>query len=145
MARREFEPTAADRRSVELMSGLGIPEAEITYVIINPETGKPISENTLRKHFKAEIAKGGAGLKTQVGQFVVNTILGRTRKVIEIRDGKEVEVEVPLGLTSEQARATLTIFFCKTRMGWKETSVHEHANSDGKPFIFQVNQTDAKL
>jgi hypothetical protein len=30
-------------------------------------------------------------------------------------------------------------------MGWKETVVSEHANADGKPFIFEVSKTDAKL
>ena len=32
----------------------------------------------------------------------------------------------------------LSIFFAKTRMGWKESVVSEHANADGKPFIFEV-------
>jgi len=42
-------------------------------------------------------------------------------------------------------RAMLTIFFAKTCMGWKESVVSEHATADGKPFIFKVSKTDAKL
>ena len=38
----------------------------------------------------------------------------------------------------------LSIFFAKTRMGWKEAVVSE-ATADGKPFIFKVSKTDAKL
>jgi len=30
-------------------------------------------------------------------------------------------------------------------MGWKKAVVSEHANADGKPFIFKVSKTDAKL
>lgn len=151
MARRQFRPTAEQRGVVDGMIALGIPEADIAHLIINPETGKPITEPTLRKHFAAEIATGATKLKAEVGRLVVNTMLGRKAKVRD-KDGKPVidqatglELEVPLGLEDDRARATLIIFFCKTRMGWKETSVHEHANKDGKPFIFQVNPVDAKL
>jgi hypothetical protein len=29
---------------------------------------------------------------------------------------------------------TAAIFYAKTKMGWKETVVNEHANKDDKPF-----------
>jgi hypothetical protein len=48
-------------------------------------------------------------------------------------------------IKNESSRAMLSIFFAKSRMGWKETVVSEHANADGKPFIFEVSKTDAKL
>jgi len=51
MSRRAFKPTAEPRRIVEAMIGYGIPEAEIYLLIKNPETGKPIDLETLRKHF----------------------------------------------------------------------------------------------
>src|ERR1700747_3349943 len=46
---------------------------------------------------------------------------------------------------NESSRAMLSIFFAKTRMGWKETVVSEHANADGKPFIFGVSKNDATV
>jgi hypothetical protein len=48
-------------------------------------------------------------------------------------------------IKNESSRAMLSIFFAKTRMGWKESVVSEHATADGKPFIFKVSKTDAKL
>jgi hypothetical protein len=128
MSRRAFRPTAEQRDNVEAMIGYGIPEVEICNLIKNPETGKPIDSKTLRKHFKAEIAAGATRLKSLVGERIIATILGR--------EG---------GIKDARAQATLAVFFAKTRMGWKETSVHEHANADSKPFIFQVNKIDGKL
>jgi hypothetical protein len=48
-------------------------------------------------------------------------------------------------LKDEKARASLAILFAKSRMGWKETMVNEHTNTDSKAFILQVSKTDAKL
>ena len=53
---RAFKPTAEQRESVELMISYGAPEVEICPLIKNPETGKPIEVETLRKHFASEIA-----------------------------------------------------------------------------------------
>jgi hypothetical protein len=145
MSRRRFVPTQDQRNNVEAMIGFGITQDEICELIRNPETGKPIDGKTLRLHFKTEIATGEAKLKSMVGNLIVNTILGRTRKVIEKHDGQDVEVEIPLGLSDERARATLTIFFAKTRMGWKETVVNEHANAGGQPFIIHISSDDSRL
>jgi hypothetical protein len=30
-------------------------------------------------------------------------------------------------------------------MDWRKTVTQEHANADGKPFVYVVNKTDAKL
>ena len=86
-----------------------------------------------QKHFPREIAVGAAELHARMGSFMVANIFGMTP---------------PAGtqpIKNESSRAMLSIFFAKTRMGWKETVVSEHANADGKPFIFEVSKTDAKL
>ena len=114
------------------MVGLGIPEAEICGLIRNAN-GKPIDEKTLRKHFRGEITTGASKVKFMVGQFMVASILGT---------GDHTNF-VPL--KEEKARASLALLFAKSRMGWKETTVNELANTDGKAFIFQVSKTDAKL
>lgn len=46
------------------MVGFVIPETDIVRLIINVDTGNPISPVTLRKHFKDELARGF--LKTRV-------------------------------------------------------------------------------
>ena len=136
MARRRgrpaFQPSEEQRRVVEAMVGFGIPEAEICGLIRNTN-GKPIDEKTLRKHFQEEIATGASKVKFMVGQFMVASILGT---------GNHPDF-VPL--KDEKARASLALLFAKSRMGWKETTFNEHANTNGKAFILQVSKTDANL
>jgi hypothetical protein len=130
--RPAFQPSEEQRRVVEAMVGFGIPEAEICGLIRNPN-GKPIDEKTLRKHFREEIATGASKVKFMVGQFMVASILGT---------GDHADF-VPL--KDEKARASLALLFAKSRMGWKETTVNEHANTNGKAFIYQVSKTDSNL
>jgi len=121
MPRPTFEPTDRHRGQVEAMVACGIPENEIAVAI-------GISEPTLRKHFKTEIDVGMTKVKLNVGSFIVNSILGR--------DG---------GIKDERSRATLAIFFAKTRMGWKESVLNENVGKDGGPLIIKVLGSDAKL
>jgi hypothetical protein len=44
--------------------------------VINPQTGKPLDEKSLRRHFKREIATGEIELHARVGNFIVANILG---------------------------------------------------------------------
>jgi hypothetical protein len=46
-------------------------------------------------------------------------------------------------IKNESSRAMLSIFFAKTRMGWKEAIQHE--GEDGGPIVIQINGDDAKL
>jgi hypothetical protein len=131
--RKSFVATPEQRNNVKILVGLGVPQAMICQLVVNPQTGKPLDEGTLKKHFPREIAVGAAELHARMGSFMVANIFGMTP---------------PAGtqpIKNESSRAMLSIFFAKTRMGWKETVVSEHANADGKPFIFEVSKTDAKL
>ena len=130
--RPAFQPSEEQRRIVEAMVGFGIPEAEICG-LIRKANGKPIDEKTLRKHFREEITTGASKVKLIVGQFMVASILGT--------------VDHPdfVPLKDEKARTSLAMLFAKSRMGWKETTVNEHANADSKPFIYTVSKTDDKL
>ena len=67
--------------------------------------------DTLSKHFAAELEAGQQEAKLQVGTFILDSILGRG------------------GIRDDRARATLAIFYAKTRMGWKETSIHRHGEA----------------
>jgi hypothetical protein len=131
--RKSFVATPEQRNNVKILVGLGVPQAMICQLVVNPQTGKPLDEGTLKKHFPREIAVGAAELHARMGSFMVANIFGMTP---------------PAGtqpIKNESSRAMLSIFFAKTRMGWKESGVSEHATADGKPFIFKVSKTDAKL
>jgi len=116
MARRgrpAFQPTDEQRKNVEVMAGLGIPEENICLLVRN-RSDTPISRNSLRKHFKKELEVGATKLNARVGHFMVTTILG-TRcpdGVTPIRD--------------ERVRGRLGELFLKARLGWRETVLNQH-------------------
>jgi hypothetical protein len=60
LGRKPFEPTVEQLTTVKVMVGLGITERQICLSIINPQTGKPISEPTLRRAFRRKIDTGQA-------------------------------------------------------------------------------------
>jgi hypothetical protein len=39
-------------------------------LVVNPQTGKPLDEGTLKKHFPREIAVGAAELHARMGSFM---------------------------------------------------------------------------
>jgi hypothetical protein len=111
MSRRAFKPTVEQRGWVEAMIGCGMPEAEIRLLIKHPQTGEPISLETLRKYFAEEIVTGAVKAKALVGDRIVASILGR--------DG---------GLQDDRARVRLTILYAKARMGWTVANRHQPVN-----------------
>jgi len=104
MARPTFEPTPEQRVQVQTLAEYGAPEAHIA-------TKLGIAKNTLSKYFAAELEAGQQEAKLQVGTFILDSILGRG------------------GIRDDRARATLAIFYAKTRMGWKETGIHLHGEA----------------
>jgi hypothetical protein len=105
--RPAFQPTDEQRKNVELMVGLGITEENIC-LFVRDRRDKPISRNSLRKHFKKELETGATKLNAQVGNFMVSTIFGVTppNGVTPIRD--------------ERVRGRLGELFLKARLGWRE-------------------------
>jgi hypothetical protein len=130
--RPPFEPTDEQRRNVEIMVGLGIPQDSIC-VMIRDKKDRPITEATLRKHFKKEIAQGQAKLNAMVGNFMVATILGR---------------QPPPGITpitDPKIRASFAELFARTRMGWQTTVKNEIANAGNRPFVYMAYDADANI
>jgi len=58
--RKSFVATPEQRNNVKILVGLGVPQAMICQLVVNPQTGKPLDEGTLKKHFPREIAVGAA-------------------------------------------------------------------------------------
>src|SRR5277367_1167921 len=89
--RPAFQPTDDQRKNVEVMASLGIPEENIRLVVRN-RSDTPISRTSLRKHFKKELEIGATKLNARVGHFMVATIFG-TRPpdgVTPIRDERSL-------------------------------------------------------
>jgi len=123
--RKTFVPTPEQRRQVKILVGLGIPQEEICLLVINPQTGKPLDQKSLRKHFKREIAIGATELHARVSQFIVASILGMAPPAGTV------------AIDNQHVRGSLAIFFAKTRMRWKETVVNSHKEHVGGPIEYQ--------
>lgn len=101
--RPSHQPTADTRKTVEAMTGFGIPADDIARVI--SVTGK-----TLRKYYRDELDLGTVKANSKVAQNLFKKATGDTREGV-----------------------TAAIFWLKTRAGWRETVVNLHAAPDGGP------------
>jgi hypothetical protein len=137
--RPAFQPTDEQRKNVEVMVGLGITEEKIC-LLVRDRRDKPISRNTLRKHFKKELEIGPTKLNAQVGNFMVSTIFG---------------TKPPNGATpirDERVRGRLGELFLKARLGWREIDLGSEAKRRAELWESQQNalkdagrDLDAKL
>jgi len=49
-------------------------------------------------------------------------------------------------ITDEKSGTALLQLFAKARMGWRETSVHQHEGKDGKAqIVFKLTKADADI
>lgn len=108
MARHKFQPTKEQRELVKALTGFGIPQDQICMLVENSDTGKPISEPTLRSAFRKEIDTGKATADAQVARNLHKLACG-----------------------SGSGAVSAAIWWTKTRMGWKETQKIEHSGPDG--------------
>jgi hypothetical protein len=115
------------------LAGLGIPQEHICLLLINPQTGKPLDEKSLRKHFKREIATGEIELHARIGNFMVTTILGMAPPAGTV------------GIDNQHARASLLSSFVKIRMNWKEPVVNRHKEHADAPIEDQDTNVRQKI
>jgi hypothetical protein len=95
MARKSFRPTPEHRQLVEQLSAYGIPQADICAMIINPESGRKIDEQTLANNFRHELDTGTTKANARVaGALYTNA--------------------------TKHNNVTAQIFWLKTRARWKE-------------------------
>lgn len=97
VGRPPFVPTEADRRTVMTLAGLGLRQEEISQLVVNPKTNRPIDEKTLRIHFEIELATGPPKANAKVAESLYRKAIG---------DGHQ--------------SVAAAIFWAKTRMGWRE-------------------------
>jgi len=113
MVRPTHEPTDSNRKTVESMSGYGIPEDDIALVI-------GIDPKTLRKHYRRELDLGHIKANSAVAQNLFKRATG---------DGSQ--------------SVTAAIFWAKTRMGWRETTRLEHSGPEGRPIQLDLTKLTA--
>jgi hypothetical protein len=94
----EHIPTEDSRKLVKGLAAVGIRYVDIALKL-------DITDDTLRKHYKAELELGRIDANAQLG----NTLFQQAKK----------------------GNTTALIFWLKTRAGWKETQVNELTGSDG--------------
>src|SRR5215472_11022650 len=114
--RKRWQPTDRDRREVETMAGYGITHEDIARLL-------EVDAETLKKHCRRELDTGATRVHRQMGQLLVATILARQ---------PQGENAVPI-IHDENARSRLLMFYMKTRMGWKDTTIHEHRGDKENP------------
>lgn len=68
--RPEFEPTDAERKQVEALSGYGLPIEQIAILVRDG-----IHVDTLRKHFATELVSGKAKANGQVGKTLFQKVM----------------------------------------------------------------------
>lgn len=69
--RKPFEPTEAERKQVEALSGYGLPHDQIAILVRDG-----IDVETLRKHFAGELVSGKAKANGQIGKTLFQKAMG---------------------------------------------------------------------
>jgi len=82
-----FEATDEQRKIVESHAAVGTPHEIIAEFIINPATKEPISDDTLKRHFKKQLDQGLARINARIGGLVAKAALGgcKTRQIFWMR------------------------------------------------------------
>ncbi|MDE2434604.1 MAG: hypothetical protein KGN37_17380 [Burkholderiales bacterium] len=118
MANKPFIPTKEQREQVRLLAGLGTRQSDLCLLLKNPNTGKPIDLDTLKKHFSAEIEEGTLEATSKVAQTLFN--------IATNPDGGKGAVAA-------------CIFWMKTRAQWRETNRTEITGADGEQLSVFIN------
>ncbi|AZG13840.1 hypothetical protein [Cupriavidus pauculus] len=120
--RKAYEPTDDYRKLVKAMASYGVPHEAIATHVVNPQTNKPLSEKTLRLHYRAELDAGSAASKALVAQTVFRHATGKG-----------------------PGAAAAAIFLAKVRLGWKEPPQGvELTGKDGGPVEQHTTVVDEK-
>ena len=105
-----FVATEKDRRQVEVMTGLGLTQEQIGKIL-------GFSEDTLQRHFRAELDSGVAKANAQVAQNLFSIATSR-----------------------DQGSVAAAIFWMKSRGKWKEINHHAHGgDNDRAPIKIDAN------
>jgi hypothetical protein len=125
--RKRWEPTERDRRQAEAMASYGLSHEEIAKML-------DVDADTLKKHCRRELDTGALKVHAQMGQMLVATISGR----------QPGENAWPI-IHDDGARSRLLIFYLKTRMGWKDTTIVQHRGDKDNPVEIRLHDDENRL
>lgn len=98
---------------VEMMAAYRIAEDEMVKLIINPQTGAPITRVTLRKHFRKEIDTGFLQGKMRIMAASFRSALGETKQnadgTVEVTKDGNVTAQIWLQKTLYGAREKMDV------------------------------------
>ncbi|MEZ2352114.1 hypothetical protein [Caballeronia sp. RCC_10] len=118
MPRSAFTPAAAQRQLVLKLAACGTSVAEIC-ALVTGARGRPVTEETLRRHFAQELTEGAVRANSNVAQSLYNKATG--------------------------GDTIAAIFWLKCRAHWKETAqAVEVTGANGGPLRVQ-SMSDAEL
>lgn len=122
--RKRFQPDDKQRLTVSIMAACGMPHEEIARQVINPDTGLPISEKTLRSAFREDLDQGKAKASALVAQSLFK---------------KATQGSGPGAVTA-------AIFWLKTQARWKEPPPGDDDEDDvpPEPKTFTYNVIDGR-
>jgi hypothetical protein len=110
-----FEPSIEQRRLVEGYASCHAKIEDIRQLVINPNTGKPISLNTLYSFFEEELDRGRARTNIKIGKFLSEVASGNRQ--------------------ADKSQVTAAIFWAKCHMGWRQTDRMELTGANGAPLV----------
>ena len=115
MSKPLHQPTEKTRAEIVALRSYGVPIKEVAAYI-------GIDDKTLYKYYREELENSAIKANANVGKFLYQAASGQA-----LTTGASY---------SDCVRASM--FWAKTRMGWKETNVQEHTGADGKPIAHSV-------
>lgn len=121
-------PTNETRSIASAMTMSGYGQQDVSVVL-------QIDEKTLRKHYREELDLAALKANTLVGNTAFMMATGGGPPRLD-QEGRNV------GGDWRQAVPAMTIFWMKTRMGFKETSRHELSGPGGAPMQTQAVPPD---
>lgn len=123
MSRTAWKPTQEQRLAVSIMAACGMPQPSMCAQVINQQTGKPVSEKTLRAKFKQELADGREKANALMAQSLFKK-----------------------GTGTGTGAVAAAIFWLKTRAGWREApQQHEISGPNGGPIRTARDMSDDEL
>jgi len=85
MSRHQFKPTEDQRFIVRTLAGQGMRQTDIAALMLNPHSGKPITDKTLREHFRYELDAGKAAAVSDLTEKAHQIALNDARGPEQVR------------------------------------------------------------